>query len=83
MEVISLSGYTELEKEQIAREHLIPKQIDENGLTSKQIQFQHKAIFNIIRSYTREAGVRNLEREIAKTCRKVATQLVKKTNLKK
>ena len=83
MEVISLSGYTELEKEHIAREHLIPKQINENGLTSKQIQFQHKAIFNIIRNYTREAGVRNLEREIAKTCRKVAIQLVKKTNLKK
>ena len=83
MEVIRLSGYTELEKEHIAREHLLPKQIDENGLTSKRIQFQYKAILDIIRSYTREAGVRNLEREIAKTCRKVATQLVKKTNLKK
>ncbi|MBC8257936.1 MAG: endopeptidase La [SAR324 cluster bacterium] len=83
MEVIRLSGYTELEKEHIAREHLLPKQIAENGLTSKKIQFQQKAILNIIRSYTREAGVRNLEREIAKTCRKVATQLVKKHNLKK
>lgn len=83
MEVILLSGYTELEKEHIAREHLLPKQIAENGLTSKRIQFQHKAILDIIRSYTREAGVRNLEREIAKTCRKVATQLVKKTNLNK
>ncbi len=83
MEVIRLSGYTELEKENIARKHLLPKQLDENGLTSKRIQFQQKAILKIIRNYTREAGVRNLEREIAKTCRKVATQLVKKTNLNK
>ena len=83
MEVITLSGYTELEKEHIAREHLLPKQMDENGLTEKKIQFQQKAILGIIRSYTREAGVRNLEREIAKTCRKVATQLVKKTKLSK
>ena len=63
MEIIRLSGYTELEKEHIAREHLLPKQMDENGLTSKRIQFQQKAILNIIRTYTREAGVRNLERE--------------------
>ena len=83
MEVIILSGYTELEKGHIAREHLLPKQMNENGLTVKKIQFQQKAILDIIRSYTREAGVRNLEREIAKTCRKVATQLVKKTNLSK
>jgi len=83
MEIIRLSGYTELEKEHIAREHLLPKQMDENGLTSKRIQFHQKALLNIIRSYTREAGVRNLEREIAKTCRKVATQLVKKTNINK
>ena len=83
MEVIRLSGYTELEKENIARKHLLPKQMDENGLTSKRIQFQKKAILKIIRNYTREAGVRNLEREIAKTFRKVATQLVKKTNLNK
>ena len=83
MEVIRLSGYTELEKENIARKHLLPKQMDENGLTSKRIQFQQKAILKIILNYTREAGVRNLEREIAKTCRKVATQLVKKTNLNK
>ena len=83
MEVIRLSGYTDLEKENIARKHLLPKQMDENGLTSKRIQFQQKAILKIIRNNTREAGVRNLEREIAKTCRKVATQLVKKTNLNK
>mgnify|MGYP002413588614 CR=1 FL=1 len=76
MEVIMLSGYTELEKEHIAREHLLPKQMDENGLTVKKIQFQQKAILDIIRSYTREAGVRNLEREIAKICRKVAKELL-------
>jgi ATP-dependent Lon protease len=83
MEVITLTGYTELEKDHIAREHLLPKQMDENGLTVKKIQFQQKAILDIIRSYTREAGVRNLEREIGKTCRKVATQLVKKKKLNK
>ena len=83
MEVINLSGYTELEKEHIAREHLIPKQIDENGLTIKNIQFQKKTTLNIIRNYTREAGVRNLEREVAKTCRKVATHILKKPSLKK
>jgi len=83
MEVIQLSGYTELEKENIAREHLIPKQIEENGLTTKKIAFHKKSLINIIRSYTREAGVRNLEREIAKTCRKVATQILKKASQNK
>jgi len=83
MEVIQLSGYTELEKEHIARKHLLLKQMEENGLTSKRILFQQKAILKIIRNYTREAGVRNLEREIAKACRKVATQLAKKTHPKK
>jgi len=83
MEVIQLSGYTELEKEHIARKHLLLKQMEENGLTSKRILFQKKAILKIIRNYTREAGVRNLEREIAKACRKVATQLAKKTHPKK
>ena len=83
MEVINLSGYTELEKEHIAQKHLIPKQIDENGLNLKKIQFQKNAVTKIIRSYTREAGVRNLEREIAKTCRKVATNLIKKDSIKK
>ena len=83
MEVINLSGYTELEKEHIAQRHLIPKQIDENGLNLKKIQFQKNTVTKIIRSYTREAGVRNLEREIAKTCRKVATHLIKKDSIKK
>ena len=83
MEVINLSGYTELEKGHIAKEHLIPKQIDENGLSLKKILFQKKTILDIIRNYTREAGVRNLERELAKTCRKVATHLLKKASIEK
>ncbi len=83
MEVIQLSGYTELEKEHIAQQHLLPKQMEENGLTGKQIQFQSAALTEIIQRYTREAGVRNLEREIAKACRKVATQLVRSKEKKK
>ncbi|MBF0351622.1 MAG: endopeptidase La [SAR324 cluster bacterium] len=82
MEIINLSGYTELEKEHIALEHLLPKQIEENGLKPEQIQFQHKAITTIIQNYTREAGVRNLEREISKVCRKIATQIVKQPKQK-
>jgi ATP-dependent Lon protease len=72
MEVIHLAGYTEEEKLHIARRHLIPKQIDENGLMSDQIAFTDQALKTIISGYTREAGLRNLEREIAKVCRKVA-----------
>lgn len=83
MEVIQLSGYTELEKEHIATQHLLPKQIEENGLDGKQIQFHAAAITEVIQRYTREAGVRNLEREIAKACRKVATQLVRAKEKKK
>ncbi len=81
MEVITLSGYTELEKEHIALRHLIPKQITENGLNQEQIKFRHKGLTEIIQRYTREAGVRALERSISKVCRKVARQIVqKKTN---
>ena len=76
MEVINLSGYTELEKVHILKRHLLPKQILENGLSVKQIQFRKTAAELIIQQYTREAGVRNLEREVAKICRKVATKLV-------
>ena len=83
MEIINLSGYTELEKFHILKRHLIPKQIEENGLTDKQIHFQKKSIQNIIQQYTREAGVRNLEREVAKVCRKAATQLVIDPSLEK
>src|SRR5438874_5222042 len=72
MEIISLSGYTEEEKLEIARRHLIPKQIDENGLAKLDVKFDRKAIARIISEYTQEAGLRHLEREIGKVCRKVA-----------
>jgi ATP-dependent Lon protease len=71
MEVIELGGYTEEEKIQIAIRHLIPKQIEEHGLKPKQIEFTEEAVRNIVRFYTREAGVRNLEREIGSVVRKV------------
>ena len=76
MEVINLSGYTELEKVHILKRHLLPKQIEENGLNSSQLGFQNKSFDIIIQQYTREAGVRNLEREVGKICRKIATKLV-------
>jgi ATP-dependent Lon protease len=72
MEVLELAGYTEEEKLQIATEHLIEKQVKNNGLTPEQVEFTQAAIRNVIRGYTREAGVRNLEREIGALCRKVA-----------
>jgi ATP-dependent Lon protease len=72
MEVIELAGYTEEEKLEIARRHLIPKQLRENGLTADNLRFEDEALVQIIRSYTREAGLRNLEREIGRVCRKVA-----------
>jgi ATP-dependent Lon protease len=75
MEVIRLSGYTEGEKLKIAVGYLIPRQIRENGLREEEITFQNDALSRVIRSYTREAGVRNLEREIGSICRKVATQI--------
>jgi len=72
MEVIELAGYTEEEKLEIARRHLIPKQLTENGLTPERLRFEPEALVQIIRAYTREAGLRNLEREIGRVCRKVA-----------
>jgi ATP-dependent Lon protease len=72
MEVIELAGYTDEEKLEIAKRHLIPKQIRENGLTPELILFTDDAILLIARSYTHEAGVRNLERELGRVCRKVA-----------
>ena len=72
MEIISLSGYTEEEKLEIARRHLIPKQIEENGLEKDDVRFDRRAITKIVSEYTREAGLRQLEREIGKVCRKVA-----------
>ena len=77
MEVLRLHGYTEAEKVEIARQFLIRKQRQQAGLTEKNIEFTNDAIVAIIRSYTREAGVRNLEREIGNVCRKVARRVVK------
>ena len=76
MEVLQLAGYTEFEKVEIARTFLAPKAIKANGLRDKNIQFKHEAFEAIIERYTREAGVRNLEREINSICRKVARKVV-------
>jgi ATP-dependent Lon protease len=75
MEVIRLAGYTEEEKLEIARRHLLPKQIEENGITPKNISISKKALGAIIQQYTQEAGLRQLEREIGKVCRKVARRV--------
>jgi len=83
MEVIRLSGYTEDEKTNIAMRYLVPKQKENNGLKEKELDITEEAIRDIIRYYTREAGVRNLEREIAKICRKVVKDvLLKKSKAK-
>ena len=76
MEIIHLSGYTEEEKLQIAIRHLMPKQIKEHGLSKEMLQISENTIRKIIREYTRESGVRNLERQIAAICRKTARQVV-------
>ncbi|WP_448554701.1 endopeptidase La [Thalassotalea montiporae] len=76
MEVIRLSGYTEDEKLNIAKRHLVPKQIERNGLKAKEVTIDDSAIVGIIRYYTREAGVRSLEREISKLCRKVVKAIL-------
>lgn len=76
MEIIRLPGYLETEKQHIARDFLLPKQIEENGLKPENITISDKALLEVIRSYTREAGVRSLEREIATICRKTAMSLV-------
>lgn len=78
MEIIPLAGYTEDEKREIAKQHLIPKQIKNHGLKSKEFELQDSALSEMIRTYTREAGVRNLEREIAKVARKSLTKIIKK-----
>jgi ATP-dependent Lon protease len=80
MEVIALDGYTELEKLHIARNHLLPRQIKANGLLPDEISFDQEALTRIIRDYTREAGVRNLERRIGAVCRKTAVDITTGTS---
>ncbi|MBM7713475.1 ATP-dependent Lon protease [Bacillus thermophilus] len=76
MEIITIAGYTEVEKIHIAKDHLLPKQIKEHGLTKSQLQIKEEALRNIVRYYTREAGVRELERQLASICRKAAKMIV-------
>jgi len=83
MEVIRLSGYTEDEKLNIAKNHLLTKQIKRNGLKENEIEIDDSAIIGIIRYYTREAGVRSLEREISKLCRKAVKQILLDKSIKK
>lgn len=80
MEVIELSGYTEREKLQIAMQYLVPRQIEENGLFPEEIMFTEDALIKVIQDYTREAGVRNLERQIGKIARKVVTRIAEGKN---
>jgi len=82
MEIIEFSGYIEDEKVQIAKQHLIPKQMEENALTKKDVSLDDKGVKELINSYTREAGVRNLEREIANVFRKVARDKIEKNTKK-
>jgi ATP-dependent Lon protease len=81
MEVIRLAGYTEDEKLNIAKQHLLSKQIKRNGLKEHEMSMTDEAIINIVRYYTREAGVRSLEREISKICRKVVTEILTKKDV--
>lgn len=83
MEIIELSSYLEVEKKHIVKDFLLPRQIIKHGLKSENIRISENALTEVIRSYTREAGVRNLEREIAALCRKVAIKLVEKNDMDK
>ena len=78
MEIIQLNGYLEHDKLEIAKRHIVPKQLEEHGLQNLSVQFSDEALLRVIREYTSEAGVRNLEREIAAICRKVARDIVAK-----
>ena len=82
MEILDFTGYIEDEKVQIAKRHILPKQIEENGLTKNEVSFDINSLKELIRSYTREAGVRNLEREVANVLRKVARDLVEENDNK-
>ena len=82
MEILDFTGYIEDEKVQIAKRHILPKQIEENGLTKNEVSFDIHSLKELIRSYTREAGVRNLEREVANVLRKVARDLVEENDNK-
>ena len=83
MEIIEFSGYIEEEKTQIARKFLIPKQLSEHGLTDKKLVFEESGLTEIVHSYTRESGVRNLERQLANVSRRVAKEIVEGNNKKK
>ena len=83
MEIIELSGYTDEEKLNIAKRYLIPRQMEENGISSKYISFSRTALLALINRYTKESGVRNLEREIGSLCRKVATKVAEKEKIGK
>ena len=81
MEIIPLAGYTQAEKVAIARKYLVPKQLTANGLTTKQLSISKDALDEIAANYTREAGVRNLEREIATIARKVARKVAERASV--
>ena len=83
MEIIELTGYTDEEKLQIAKQYLIPKQLGQNGLDESRVEFTDQGIFEIIKGYTMEAGVRNLEREVGSVIRKIATSVCEHPRLKK
>ncbi len=82
MEVIRIPGYTETEKLHIAKNYLVPRKVTDNGLKDKEMKLSEDAIRSIIRHYTREAGVRNLEREISKICRKIVTEILLEKDVK-
>ncbi len=83
MEIIRIEGYTEEEKLAIAQRYLLPKQLETHGLLAEQVHFTEPTFYEIVRRYTRESGVRNLEREVANICRKIARELVKSKDKKK